>query len=73
MIAGKGSLTRLVPTDSCRKYRYMESNSLTRRAGLEEKVPELRRTIAMVETLQRKKVTVRLTSTIELSQLTSNA
>ncbi|ORY86006.1 Prefoldin subunit-domain-containing protein [Leucosporidium creatinivorum] len=37
------------------KYRYMESNSLQRRQGLEEKVPELERTIAMVETLQRKK------------------
>jgi hypothetical protein len=34
----------------------MESNSLQRRQGLEEKVPELERTIGMVEMLRRKKV-----------------
>lgn len=34
----------------------MEASGLQRRQGLEEKVPELERTIAMVETLQRKKV-----------------
>lgn len=37
----------------------METNSLQRRQSLEEKVPELERTIAMVETLQRKKVSSR--------------
>lgn len=44
------------PLPSYRKYRFMEANSLQRRQGLEDKVPELERTIAMVETLQRKKV-----------------
>lgn len=34
----------------------MESTSLTRRHGLEEKVPELERTIGMVDMLQKKKV-----------------
>jgi hypothetical protein len=34
----------------------MESNGLQRRSGLEEKVPELERTISMVEMLQAKKV-----------------
>lgn len=33
----------------------METNSLQRRAGLEEKVPELERTIKMVEMLTEKK------------------
>ncbi|KAM0747787.1 Prefoldin, subunit 3 [Meredithblackwellia eburnea MCA 4105] len=37
------------------KYKFMESNSLTRKQGLEEKVPELQRTIGMVEMLQKKK------------------
>ncbi|CEQ41792.1 SPOSA6832_03542, partial [Sporobolomyces salmonicolor] len=37
------------------KYRFMEQSSLQRRAGLEEKVPELQRTIEMVEMLIRKK------------------
>ncbi|KAK4053653.1 hypothetical protein OIO90_003892 [Microbotryomycetes sp. JL221] len=50
------------------KYRYMESNSLQRRGGLEDKVPELRRTIDMVETLQRKKAASEsLETTFELS------
>lgn len=33
----------------------MESNSLSRRAGLEEKVPELERTLGMVDMLILKK------------------
>ncbi|GAA5987886.1 hypothetical protein JCM11641_003522 [Rhodosporidiobolus odoratus] len=37
------------------KYRFMEQSALQRRAGLEEKVPELNRTIEMVEVLQRKR------------------
>ncbi|KAM0786072.1 hypothetical protein ACM66B_006883 [Microbotryomycetes sp. NB124-2] len=50
------------------KYRYMESNSLQRRAALEEKVPELLRTIQMVETLQLKKAAQEsLETTFELS------
>ena len=38
------------------KYKFMEQSSLQRRAGLEEKVPELERTIEMVDLLIRKKV-----------------
>lgn len=34
----------------------MESNSLNRRIGLEEKIPELERTIGMVELLMIKEV-----------------
>ncbi|GAA5943076.1 tubulin-binding prefolding complex subunit PAC10 [Sporobolomyces koalae] len=41
--------------ESLAKYRFMEQSSLQRRAGLEEKVPELERTIDMVDTLIRKK------------------
>ncbi|GAA5840350.1 hypothetical protein JCM11251_006702 [Rhodosporidiobolus azoricus] len=37
------------------KYRFMEQSSLQRRLGLEEKVPELERTVEMVEVLIRKK------------------
>ncbi|SGY56611.1 BQ5605_C006g04151 [Microbotryum silenes-dioicae] len=37
------------------EYRFMENNKRQRRQGLEEKVPELQRTLAMIETLQRKK------------------
>ncbi|GAA5917985.1 hypothetical protein JCM6882_004882 [Rhodosporidiobolus microsporus] len=37
------------------KYRFMEQSSLQRRSGLEEKVPELERTVEMVEVLIRKK------------------
>ncbi|SDA05369.1 BZ3501_MvSof-1269-A2-R1_Chr12-1g03353 [Microbotryum saponariae] len=42
-------------TIACSKYRFMENNKRQRRQGLEEKVPELQRTLAMIETLQRKK------------------
>lgn len=38
----------------------MESSSLNRRQGLEEKVPELERTIGMVTSLQREKVVLEL-------------
>ncbi|GAA5869604.1 hypothetical protein JCM1840_004476 [Sporobolomyces johnsonii] len=41
--------------DTLAKYRFMEQSSLQRRAGLEDKVPELQRTIEMVEMLIRKK------------------
>ncbi|GAA6020360.1 hypothetical protein JCM10207_002081 [Rhodosporidiobolus poonsookiae] len=41
--------------DTLAKYRFMEQSALQRRAGLEEKVPELERTVEMVEVLIRKK------------------
>ncbi|TNY20219.1 Prefoldin subunit-domain-containing protein [Rhodotorula diobovata] len=41
--------------DTLAKYKFMEQSSLQRRAGLEDKVPELERTIEMVDLLIRKK------------------
>jgi len=50
------------------KYRFMEQNSLQRRIGLEEKVPELQRTIQMVDLLQEKNESREvLEATFELS------
>ncbi|KIK58785.1 hypothetical protein GYMLUDRAFT_45088 [Collybiopsis luxurians FD-317 M1] len=34
------------------KYRYMDSNLTQRRLGLEDKIPDIRKTLAMVEYLQ---------------------
>ncbi|GAA6044276.1 hypothetical protein JCM8097_002106 [Rhodosporidiobolus ruineniae] len=41
--------------DTLAKYRFMEQSALQRRVGLEEKVPELERTVEMVEVLIKKK------------------
>ncbi|GAA6018039.1 hypothetical protein JCM11491_000044 [Sporobolomyces phaffii] len=41
--------------ESLAKYRFMEQSSLQRRAGLEEKIPELERTVEMVKVLIAKK------------------
>ncbi|KAI9456135.1 hypothetical protein BJY52DRAFT_1277435 [Lactarius psammicola] len=35
-----------------RKYRYMDSNLTQRRRGLEEKIPEIKKTLSMVEFLR---------------------
>lgn len=51
----------------------METNSLQRRQGLEDKVPELQRTIDMVETLQRKKVRLTLSSRAPSQQSSSSS
>jgi len=49
-----------VPTaicdDFCRKYRYMDSNLTQRRRGLEEKIPDIKKTLKMVEFLRDRRV-----------------
>ena len=39
-----------------RKYRYMDANLAQRRRGLEEKVPDIRKTLTMVEYLNERRV-----------------
>jgi hypothetical protein len=39
-----------------RKYRYMDSNLTQRRRGLEEKIPEIKKTLSMVEFLRDRRV-----------------
>jgi uncharacterized protein YPO0396 len=41
---------------SCRKYRYMDANLTQRRRSLEEKIPDIRKTLHMVEFLQERRV-----------------
>ncbi|BGP27509.1 hypothetical protein JCM10295v2_006479 [Rhodotorula toruloides] len=53
--SGDGELVLRTLQETLAKYRFMESSSLQRRSGLEEKVPELERTIEMVELLIAKK------------------
>ena len=52
--------TSFVPTDFwddfCRKYRYMDSNLAQRRRGLEEKIPDIKKTLSMVEFLRDRRV-----------------
>lgn len=38
------------------KYRYMESSLTQRRASLEEKIPDIQKTLDMVEYLQERRV-----------------
>lgn len=38
------------------KYRFMEQSTLQKRSGMEEKVPELQRTLDMIAVLQSNKV-----------------
>jgi len=38
--------------DALAKYRYMDSNLTQRRRGLEEKIPDIRKTLSMVEYLR---------------------
>lgn len=40
----------------CRKYRYMDSNLTQRKRGLEEKIPDIRKTLNMVEFLRDRRV-----------------
>jgi hypothetical protein len=42
--------------DLCRKYRYMDSNLAQRRRGLEEKIPDIKKTLNMVEFLRDRRV-----------------
>ncbi|KAF9484769.1 Prefoldin subunit 3 [Pholiota conissans] len=41
--------------DALAKYRYMDSNLTQRRASLEEKIPDIRKTLDMVEYLQERR------------------
>jgi len=41
--------------DALAKYRYMESSLTQRRASLEEKIPDIRKTLDMVEYLQERR------------------
>ncbi|KAL0952892.1 hypothetical protein HGRIS_007111 [Hohenbuehelia grisea] len=41
--------------DALAKYRYMDSNLTQRRRGLEEKIPDIKKTLAMVEYLQARR------------------
>lgn len=43
-----------------RKYRYMDTNLTQRRQGLEEKIPDIKKTLAMVEYLLERRVRTRL-------------
>ncbi|GAA6046829.1 hypothetical protein JCM3770_005664 [Rhodotorula araucariae] len=52
---GDAELALKTLQETLAKYKFMEQSSLQRRAGLEEKVPELERTIEMVDLLIRKK------------------
>jgi len=44
----------------CRKYRYMDSNLTQRRCGLEEKIPDIKKTLSMVEYLRDRRVRYRV-------------
>ncbi|EMD35194.1 hypothetical protein CERSUDRAFT_54157, partial [Gelatoporia subvermispora B] len=39
-----------------RKYRYMDQNLAQRRRGLEEKIPDIKKTLAMVDFLQERRL-----------------
>jgi hypothetical protein len=39
-----------------RKYRYMDGNLTQRRRGLEEKIPDIKKTLSMVEFLRDRRV-----------------
>ncbi|TDL26945.1 Prefoldin, subunit 3 [Rickenella mellea] len=41
--------------DALAKYRYMENNLTQRRQGLEEKIPDIKKTLSMVEYLQERR------------------
>ncbi|EPQ55611.1 Prefoldin, subunit 3 [Gloeophyllum trabeum ATCC 11539] len=41
--------------DALAKYRYMDSNLQQRRTGLEDKIPDIKKTLSMVEFLQERR------------------
>ncbi|KAG8835269.1 hypothetical protein FRC17_004576 [Serendipita sp. 399] len=52
------------------KYKYMENNLMQRKKGLEEKIPDIKKTLAMVQLLQDRKnneTSDPITSTFELN------
>jgi len=42
--------------DALAKYRYMDSNLTQRRQSLEDKIPDIRKTLTMIEYLQEQRV-----------------
>ncbi|KIP06574.1 hypothetical protein PHLGIDRAFT_72529 [Phlebiopsis gigantea 11061_1 CR5-6] len=50
------------------KYRYMDQNLAQRRRGLEEKIPDIKKTLSMIEYLKERRVRHKpLTTTFELN------
>jgi hypothetical protein len=47
-----------------RKYRYMDANLQQRRASLTDKIPDIRKTLAMVDFLLERRVRARRSSTL---------
>ena len=39
----------------CSKYRFMEASTAQRRKGLEQKIPDISKTLDMVEMLKRRR------------------
>jgi len=46
----------LAETGECRKYKVMEEKTFRKREALEEKIPDIRKTLQMVQYLKSKKV-----------------
>jgi hypothetical protein len=44
--------------DALAKYRYMEANLTQRKSALEEKIPDIRKTLSMVEFLDQRRVRI---------------
>ena len=44
--------------DAIAKYRYMDSNLTQRRAGLEQKIPDIKKTLSMVEYIGDRRVSL---------------
>ena len=40
------------------KYRYMDHNLSQRRRGLEDKIPDIKKTLSMIEFLQERRVSL---------------
>ncbi|KAF9647915.1 Prefoldin subunit 3 [Thelephora ganbajun] len=51
--------------DALAKYRYMDANLTQRRRGLEEKIPDIRKTLNMVEYLNERRVSKHKTDGLE--------
>ena len=55
-IAAEQQDTKLTKLAPCRKYQFMEVNTQRRLAGLQEKVPDIRKTLEMARFLKTRKV-----------------
>ncbi|KAJ6573815.1 Prefoldin subunit 3, partial [Mycena vulgaris] len=54
--------------DALAKYRFMDNNLAQRRAGLEDKIPDIKKTLMMVEFLQERRVCALFTSSDGVSR-----